>query len=78
MLLLVEPAQSGTDLWGVITDGVNGIGPDVRYGAVPAGAVENTPPAALSGGMGYEVILWRHTGPGVDDAAISAIHTFTP
>ena len=40
MFLLVEPAATGSDLWSVETSGRNRIGPDVRYGVVPAGAVQ--------------------------------------
>jgi hypothetical protein len=78
MFLLVEPAGSGSDLWSISTDGRNGIAPGVRYGVVPAGAVAFNPAISLSPGTSYELILYRHTGPGPDDAAISAIHIFTP
>lgn len=75
-LLLVE--EGATDVWSVITLGSNDLAPPVTYGVVPAGATELDTPVPLMVGTTYDVILFRHTGPGDDDGEIVTIQEFTP
>ncbi len=76
--LSVEPADAGTDLWIVITEGENGISPPVVYGAVPAGATQLASAATLQPGTAYKVSLVRFTGPEDDFGEIIAVQEFTP
>ena len=77
-LLLVEPVVGGTDLWSIISDSANVIAPPVTYGVVPTGVQEGDPPTTLVVGSGYEVYLYRWTGPGRQDGALVGQATFTP
>jgi hypothetical protein len=76
--LIVEPAESGADLWSIITRSENGLAPPVEYGALPRGAEETVPPAALQAGVAYKVAVARWTGPGDDDGETVGVHPFTP
>lgn len=58
-LLLVEPVESGSDMWSIYVDNANDIVPSITYGVAPAGAVEDMPAIPLVAGQRYEVILWR-------------------
>lgn len=75
-LVLVEGAQG--DEWGAISDGTNAIATPVRYGVVPAGATELTPPTALSVGTQYTVFVYRWVGPGQQDGTLIGQRVFTP
>ena len=75
--LLVEPAESGSDVWSVITRSENGLVPPVRYGQVPPGAEELEPDTPLESGTEYDVVA-RWTGPGDDDGEAIGTGTFTP
>jgi hypothetical protein len=74
--VLVEEAQG--DVWGAISDGTNAIETPVQYGVVPAGATEQTPPAALVAGTPYTVSVFRWEGPGLQDGVLIGQLTFTP
>lgn len=76
--LLVEPADAGTDLWSIISDGANLIAPPVTYGVVPNGVQEGDAPTPLVTGTGYEVYLYRWTGPGSQDGVLVGSRAFTP
>jgi hypothetical protein len=76
--VLVEPDESGTDLWSIITRSENAIAPPVTYGEVPDGAEETDPPIPLESGTAYGVGVARWTGPGDDDGEIIGTATFTP
>ena len=78
--LNVEPAESGHDLWTVISDGENVIAPGVRYGVVPEGAraLGEEPPAELSADSTYKVVVAYFTGPGEQDGELAGIEEFTP
>jgi hypothetical protein len=76
--LLVEPAQGGEDLWSIITPGGNRLGPPVRYGIIPPDAEELVAPRPLLRGTTYNVVVFRHTGPGDDDGIQIGIIAFTP
>ncbi len=74
--VLVE--EDGGDVWGVISeDGTNAIATPVRYGVVPPGATEFTPPSPLSAGTAYSVVVFRWTGPPEDGTPIGT-KAFTP
>lgn len=74
--VLVETA--GGDVWGVISeDGTNAIATPVRYGVVPTGATERSPPSPLSAGTAYSVSVFRWTGP-PEDGTLIGTKTFTP
>ncbi len=76
--VLVEPAVGGTDLWSIISDSANVIVPPITYGVVPTGAQEGDPPTPLAAGSGYEVYLYRWTGPGRQDGVLVGHTSFTP
>jgi hypothetical protein len=75
-LVLVEEAQS--DQWGTISNGTNAIATPVRYGVVPAGATELTPPTSLTPGTPYVVSVYRWVGPGQQDGTLIGQQAFTP
>ena len=64
---LIEPANSGSDVWLVLHEGSNSIEPPITYGVVPAGAREIQEAQDLIPGMEYKLILWKWTGPGDQD-----------
>ena len=76
--LLVEPAESGTDLWSIITEGSNSISPGVKYGEVPEGAQERFGAVELVVGNQYKVVLYRYTGPDPQDGSLVGIKNFVP
>ena len=76
--LVVEPAESGADLWSIITRSENGLAPPVTYGTVPSGAEETVSPVVLQAGVAYKVAVARWTGPGDDDGETVGGHPFTP
>jgi hypothetical protein len=76
--VIVEPAESGSDLWSIITRSENTLAPPVTYGEVPAGAEETDPPVPLEAGTAYKVAVARWTGPGDDDGEAIGMQTFTP
>ena len=78
--LNVEPAESGGDIWGVISDGENVIAPGVRYGVVPEGAEQFTDESVpeLVEDSTYKVVVAYHTGPGEQDGELAGIEEFTP
>ena len=76
--VLVEPASTGTDLWGIISPGVNAIEPPVKYGVVPDGAIQSADFVPLADGVSYKVVVARFTGPGEEDGEIIGTRTFTP
>jgi hypothetical protein len=76
--LLVEPAESGTDLWSIITEGSNSISPGVKYGEVPEGAHERFGPVELVTGNEYKVVLYHYTGPDPQDVSLIGIKNFVP
>jgi hypothetical protein len=74
--LLVELGAG--DEWLVMSEGINAIAPPVRYGQLPAGAVQREPATPLVPGQLYDVNLARWTGPGGDDGVLIANQEFTP
>jgi hypothetical protein len=76
--LIVEPADAGTDQWGVITLGINAILPPVKYGVVPPGAEEFQEPTQLEAGRAYKVGVGRYLGGDEDDGEIIGTQEFTP
>ena len=75
-LVLVE--EDGGDVWGAVSeDGAHAIATPVRYGVVPTGATELTPPSPLSAGTAYSVSVFRWTGPPQDGTLIGT-KAFTP
>jgi hypothetical protein len=76
--LNVEPANSGGDLWPIISPGANRIAPGVKYGVVPAGAEQLQAPVPLQAGQSYKVALARYTGPGEEDGVLAGVQTFMP
>jgi hypothetical protein len=91
-LVLVE--EEASDAWGITTDvstwddpaQANLIEPPVQYGVAPASVTEFEPPAPLTAGVTYEVILWRVAPGSTDDCAavfspgacLLAVQEFTP
>ena len=75
--VLVEPAQSGADLWSVGSDGTNAIRPPVIYGTVPNGARELQSVTPLVTGATYDVYVYRWTGPGTQDGVLAGSKAFT-
>ena len=76
--VLVEPSNSGADLWSVISDSTNAIASPVVYGTTPSGAVQADAPTPLVAGQVYKVILFRWTGPGKQDGVLIGTANFTP
>jgi hypothetical protein len=76
--LLVEPAGSDMDLWGVVTDGANALASPVKYGTVPQGAQQFNAPVVLTPGTTYEVFLTRFVGPTDTDVELIGMASFTP
>jgi hypothetical protein len=76
--LVVEPDESGTDLWAILTRGENALAPPVTYGDPPPGAETLVPPVALTSGTAYRVAVARWTGPGGDDGVSIGAETFEP
>jgi len=76
--VIVEPAESGADLWSIITRGQNALAPPVTYGEVPTSAEETNPPVALQAGSAYKVAVARWTGPGDDDGETIGVQPFAP
>lgn len=75
--VLVEPADSGRDLWGVGRR-TNRIAPGVRYGVVPPGVSQTTegPPVPLVAGQSYKIVLGRANESG--RAVLAGTGRFTP
>jgi hypothetical protein len=76
--LVVEPDESGTDLWAILTRGENALAPPVTYGDPPPGAETLVPPVPLTSGTAYRVAVARWTGPGGDDGENIGAETFDP
>ena len=77
-LVLVEPVNSGDDLWVIGTDSANAIAPPIVYGVTPPGARQIWGPTTLVTGQGYGVYVFRWTGPGKQDGVPNGQRTFTP
>lgn len=77
-LFFVLVELGADDQWGVISEGSNAITPPLRYGVVPAFAVQRDPAIPLQAGQTYDVTLARWTGPGGDDGTVIATQNFTP
>ena len=77
-LVLVEPADSGRDLWAVGARRANRIAPGVRYGVVPPGVSQTTdgPPVPLVAGQSYKIVLGRAGDDG--GTVLAGLSTFTP
>jgi len=71
--LLVE--EEASDMWFISATGSGTIGSGVKYGTVPPGATEETPPLTLLAGRTYEVILFRGTQ---DDGVIAGLKALPP
>ena len=76
--LVVEPDESGTDLWAILTRGENALAPPVAYGDPLSGAETLVPPVPLTAGTAYRVAVARWTGPGGDDGESIGTETFEP
>ncbi|MGQ0723222.1 MAG: hypothetical protein ACT4PE_16860 [Candidatus Eiseniibacteriota bacterium] len=76
--LLVEPAGSGTDQWGVYTEAANALASPVKYARVPEGAQQFNAPVVLVAGTQYEVYLTRWIGPTDTDIELIGVQSFTP
>jgi hypothetical protein len=74
----IEPVGLGNDMWLVLWEGGNEITPPVTYGVVPAGAREIHPAEVLVSGTEYNLILFKWTGPGLQDGEILDTIHFTP
>ena len=77
-LFLVLVEQGAADQWMVISLGMNGITPPVRYGEQPPSAAQPDPTTPLQASVTYDVTLGRWTGPGRDDGVAVGNQDFTP
>lgn len=75
--LIVEPADSGTDLWMIATEGSNSIGSGVKYGEVPEGAQELHDPVELVFGNEYKIAMYRYTDSNNEEYALIGTKQFT-
>ncbi len=77
-LLTVQTTSGATDLWGIVTPGMNAIEPGVRYGEVPDGATESMVSVPLASGTSYRVTVSRFTSPADEVGQVIGTETFTP
>ncbi len=77
-LFFVLVESGAADQWIVLSEGTNAISPPVRYGEIPAGAIEEEPALPLESGQTYDVTVARWTGPGGDDGVAIGNQEFVP
>jgi hypothetical protein len=72
-LVLIEPANSGDDVWWIATFPSNSdiapttenrITPPVTFGQVPSTATDSFGPKAMLAGSTYKLVLWRNLPTG--------------
>jgi hypothetical protein len=71
--MIVE--EGASDFWIIAADTDGGFGPGVKYGTPPAGATQSGPALTLTGGVLYDITLFRGT---VASPVFSTNHVFTP
>ena len=66
--------STGANVWGIISDSTNAIEPPVTYGVVPVDQrISGSDADSLRTGMRYTVYVFRFTGPGRLDGALSGM-----